>query len=147
VLIDDLPEKKAAVQRFIEKYYPNDELTWFKNFRQAQNNLLVYTFDLLLLDMSFEVHGAVAEDLAFNGLAGLHVLQFMWASEIEIPTVILTSHENYSDPDFGVLRGIDALRNHAREVFGETVIDVVKLVPDEAIWNAQLKEILENAGI
>lgn len=147
VLIDDQPEKNAAINRFFENNYPDDKVTWFKNFRQSQNNLLVYDFDLLILDMSFEVHGAVSEDLAFNGLAGLHVLQFMWISEIELPTIIFTSHDNYSDPDFGEIKGIEELNNHTKRIFGDLVLGCVKMSLDENEWNNKLKEIIDDARI
>jgi hypothetical protein len=139
--------KHVAIEAFFTENYPDDKLTKLKNFRQSQSNLMHFDFDLLLLDMSFEVHGAVSEDSSFNGLAGLHVLQFMWASAIEIPTIICTSHDNYSDPDFGRIEGIDELRKYTKRVFGDVVLGCIRMGPDEVVWGAEIKGIIENAGV
>ncbi|MEJ6404783.1 hypothetical protein [Yoonia sp. 2307UL14-13] len=97
--------------------------------------------------MSFEIHGAASEELTFNGLAGLHVLQFMWRSKIEIPTIICTSHENYSDPRFGTINGLDELTAYVHRVFGPTVLGCVLMTADEQAWNNDLTRLLEDAPI
>ena len=147
VLIDDTVEKHDAIQHFFRREFPDDKLTWFKNFRQSQNNLTYYDYDLLLLDMSFERHGATSEDVTFNGLAGLHVLQFLWIENIALPTIILTTHDNFSDPDFGVIEGIDALKDHIRKIFGDVVLDCLSMGPDMHVWESALLEIIKNAKI
>ena len=145
MLIDDQQAKWDGVSKFFGEHYPHDGLTWIKNFRQAQNQLTQIHYDLLILDMTFEVHGSVAEDLRFNGLAGLHVLQFMWRSKLKIPTIICTSHENYSDPDFGIIRGVAELDRYVRQVFGDVVLGCVLMVPDEDVWHREMKSMVDRA--
>lgn len=147
VLIDDTVEKYNAISEFFASYFPSDELSWFKNFRQSQNNLFYFDYDLLILDMSFERHGATSEDVTFNGLAGLHVLQFLWVQNITLPTVILTTHDKYSDPDFGEIVGLDALKEYIRENFGDVVLDCLSMGPDEKIWHDELAELISYAKI
>lgn len=147
LIVDDKHEKYVAIRRFAKDNYPDWSLEWSRHFRQAQNNLRGSKFDLLLLDMSFEIHGAASEDLTFNGLAGLHVLQFMWRSKIVIPTIICTSHENYSDPDFGTIHGIENLTKYVQEVFGPSLIGCVLMTADDVIWKRDLGEMIENATI
>ncbi|SIT77155.1 hypothetical protein SAMN05421665_0509 [Yoonia rosea] len=147
VVIDDTSEKYTAILDFFERYFPTYEVSWFKNFRQSQNNLLYFDYDLLILDMSFERHGATSEDVAFNGLAGLHVLQFLWVENISLPTVILTTHDRYTDPDFGEIVGLDALKGYIHENFGDVVMECLSLGPDEKIWHEQLAEVIINAEI
>lgn len=147
LLVDDKREKFIAIRRFLHSKHPDWNLEWSRHFRQAQNNLRTARFDLLLLDMSFEVHGATSENLTFNGLAGLHVLQFMWRSKIDIPTVICTSHENYSDPDFGVIQGIENLTAYVQAVFGPRVLGCVLMTADEKTWNSDLERVIDHASI
>ena len=147
LVVDDKKEKYFAVRRFFSSEYPKWNIEWSKHFRQAQNNLLATKFDLLILDMSFEIHGAASEDLTFNGLAGLHVLQFMWRTKISIPTVICTSHENYSDPDFGMINGIQDLTKYVQSVFGPSVLGCVLMTADEYTWTNDLKKVINNAAI
>ncbi|MCP4385551.1 MAG: response regulator [Hyphomicrobiales bacterium] len=146
LLIDDQRAKSEGIKRFFKEIYPSDDVKWTKNFRQAQNNLRHGGYDLVILDMSFEVHGATSEDMRFNGLAGLHVLQFMWRSKIKVPTIICTSHVNYSDPDFGKIRGLDGLKKYVR-VFGSVVIGCVLMEADEKIWHREMNRIIKDAGI
>jgi hypothetical protein len=147
VLIDDTFEKHNAMRHFFQREFPEDELTWFKNFRQSQNNFTYFDYDLLLLDMSFEGHGATSEDVTFNGLAGLHVLKFLWVESIVLPTIILTTHDNFSVPDFGVIEEIDALKIHIQKIFGDDVLDCLSMGADNYVWESALLEIIKKAKI
>ena len=102
---------------------------------------------ILILDMSFERHGATSEDVTFNGLAGLHVLQFLWIENIKVPTIIVTTHDKYSDPDFGEIFGLVALKEYIHENFGDAVLDCLLMGPEEEIWHEQLVKAIENAKI
>ncbi len=144
LVIDDQFAKYEAIEAFFTEKFPEDSLTWIKNFRQAQSNLTKLRFDLVVLDMSFDVHAAESEDSSFNGLSGLHVLQFMWRSKIYIPVIICTSHSKYSDPEFGVLDSIDALRSHVKLSFGDTVLGCVRMGSSEASWKRELEELVRN---
>lgn len=145
VIIDDQKAKWDGISDFFYRYYPSYNLSWIKYFRQAQNRFGQEHFDLLILDMTFPVHGAIAEDLGFNGLAGLHVLQFMWRSKLKIPTIICTSHENYSDPDFGLIKGVAELDRYVHDVFGNVVLGCVLMDPDENVWHREMKLMVDRA--
>lgn len=147
VVVDDTVEKYNAIRDYFSKYHPSFELSWFRNLRQSQNNLLYFEYDLLVLDMSFERHGATSEDVTFNGLAGLHVLQFLWIESIEVPTIIITTHDKYSDPDFGEIIGLDGLRDHISKNFGDVVVDCISMGPDEHEWHRNLTEAIAKCGI
>ena len=145
LVVDDQLAKYEALQQFASSFYSAAAVTWIKNYRQAQSNLLSFRHDLLILDMSFEVHGASSEDMSLDGLAGIHVLQFMWRSRIRTPTVICTSHLAYSDPNFGQIEGIGGLRSYMRSYFSDTVLGCIWMGADVAAWQGELKEIVDHA--
>ena len=147
LIIDDKPEKYLAIKDFFLQAAGEFEIFWVKHFRQAQNNLRNINYDLVVLDMSFEVHGGDAEEARFADLAGLHVLQFMWRSRMKIPTIICTSHTKYADPDFGTIDGVEALRTYVRDVFGLSILGCVLMTVDETIWHSEMKEIIEHASL
>lgn len=145
LIIDDQIKKYNELQRYFSDHRKEVKTEWARNFRSAQNTLQRRSFDLIVLDMSFPVHGATSEDTAFEGLAGLHVLQFLWRSRIRTKVVICTSHMEYSDPTFGRIIGLDSLKDHVARTFGDTVIDCVLIGADESIWHAALGKALTDA--
>ncbi len=144
LIVDDQLAKYEALQSFFAVFSPATSVTWIKNYRQAQANLSSLTHDLVVLDMSFEVHGASTEDMSLDGLAGIHVLQFMWRSRIKVPTVICTSHLSYADPNFGRIDGIEELRTFLASYFSDVVIGCVWMGPESTVWQSELKEIIWN---
>lgn len=146
-LIDDRSEKYFAIRDFLDVNYEDYVFLWAKNYRQAQNILLNDNFDIIILDMSFERHGATSEESTFNGLAGLHVLQFMWRSRIKVPVIICTTHSNFSDPDFGALKGLQELENYVKKYFRTELLGCVLMHADMERWHDKLGEILDNANI
>lgn len=147
LLVDDQLKKYQEISSFFQINRSECNIEWVRNFRVAQNNILKRSFDLILLDMSFPVHGATSEDTTFEGLAGLHVLQFMWRTGIKTPVIICTSHVEYSDPTFGKLSGLDSLKRYTSETFGSVVADCVLLGSDSTVWHKALSEALIHAQI
>ena len=147
LFIDDQAPKYDRIRTYFAKYQKDVTIEWAKNFRFAQNNLQKRVFDLIILDMSFPVHGATSEDTTFEGLAGLHVLQFMWRARIKTPVIICTSHVEYSDPHFGRISGLDALKAYTSETFGDVVVDCVLMGADDAVWHRAFTEALKNAHV
>ncbi len=147
LIIDDQFKKFTDLDRYFAAHHTGVKREWARNFRAAQNTLQKRSFDLILLDMSFPVHGATSEDTAFEGLAGLHVLQFLWRSRIKTPVIICTSHMEYSDPTFGKIVGLESLKNHVAKTFGDAVIDCILIGADETVWHAALRKALTDAQL
>lgn len=146
LLVDDQLPKYFAIDGFLKTHFPEFTLEWVKSFSTARVNIRSGKFDLILLDMSFEVHATVIEEANFAGLAGLHILQFMRRARINTPVIVCTAHVRYSDPDFQTLEGVEELEKYINDVFGPICKGCVYLGAEEKIWAKKLKRLITNAA-
>lgn len=146
LIVDDRKEKYGALKAFLEESYPTSKIDWAKNFHAAKVNLRDKSYGWVMLDMSFDRHRTVMEESNFAGLAGLHVLQFMKRARVEGNVIVCTSHTKYSDPDFGVIDGIDALNRYVSNHFREICRGCIYMGADPSEWQASLRRLIADEG-
>lgn len=146
LIVDDRKEKYGALKAFLEESYPRSKIDWAKNFHAAKVSLRDKSYGWVMLDMSFDRHRTVMEESNFAGLAGLHVLQFMKRARVEGNVIVCTSHTKYSDPDFGVIDGIDALNRYVSSHFKDICRGCIYMGADPSEWQVSLRRLIADEG-
>lgn len=144
-IIEDQPSKFELLKGFVKHEYSVD-VTWSKNFRSARNLLQSQSFDLILLDMSFDDYGMPYDETNFAGLAGLHVLQYMLRRRILTPVIICTAHNSFSDPTFESIEGVENLDEYTTKYFGGICKGCVKISADSELWQSELRKLISNVN-
>lgn len=145
LIIDDQPKKFKDLRDYLNGRFVDPKIHYAKSFQSARQYLRLYQLDLVLLDMSFDVHNSTLEEVNFVGLAGLHVLQFMKRARIETSVIVCTAHRTYSDPDFGSIDGLEALNKHVTSHFGSFCKGCVYMGADRDEWISSLDGFISDA--
>lgn len=71
------------------------EFTVCRSIKAAYPMLEVERWDLILLDMSFQVNPETNTDVKKKPLAGRQILQFMRARKLNRPVIVVTQHGSF----------------------------------------------------
>jgi len=144
LVIDDQTPKFDQVKNLLSDLFPLSTFRHLKNFQYAVSQLAQSEFDLVVLDMSFNVNYNPSESVGFENLAGLRILQHMFRRNIKIPVIIFTAHSEFSDPGIHSIKGMDELRRYVEEFFPGLCLGCIysKERPDQI--REQFRAIIEN---
>src|SRR5262249_7603578 len=95
LIIEDNALKEARMKEVLSSI-PNMKFTVCRSIKAAVPLLEVEEWDLILLDMSFQVNQEGAEAKK-KPLAGRQILQFMRAREIKRPVIVVTQNTTFSE--------------------------------------------------
>ena len=141
IIVDDQEYKRADLKSFAKELACNVDVTLVSDYRPAMTHLTHFNFDLLVLDMSFETSKGVGDETVFQGLAGLQILQHMRRLELEVPTILVTSHTDFNDQSGLEINGLDNLNHYLKKSFGDVFLGAV-LYDSSGKWKKVAKELL-----
>ena len=126
LIIDDLIKKYRLIQRVFNKIDANAEYVHCRTSNSARAILKSYSFDLIFLDMSFNTNDNPSENAAWEGLAGLRVLQMIYRLRIKTKVIIFTAHSSdYKDPYNSEINTLDDLNKHVAKYFPEICLGCI----------------------
>ena len=96
LIIEDNAQKEMRMR---EALAPRKDIGFqtCRSIKVAYPMLLGDKWDLILLDMTFQVNLGIGTEVSKEPLAGLEVLQYMYARNIGSPVVVVTQHNTFSD--------------------------------------------------
>ncbi len=102
-------------------------------------------FDLIILDMTFQISNEGGGAIAKESLAGVEVLQYMSRKRIKTPVIVATQHTNFHTvelPDIDSIEKLDALLS---DLFPENYVTTVHVDLSGEEWKKRLAAAAENA--
>lgn len=95
VLIIEDNTLKEARMRDVLRPIPQIEFTVCRSIKAAYPLLELQQWDLILLDMSFQVNQDSGTEIKKKPLAGRQILQFMRARNLARPVIVVTQHASF----------------------------------------------------
>lgn len=148
LVVDDQKSKYRQIRPIIDSIFPDSRIRHCKTFISAISNLERASWDLVFLDMSFDVNESPTEEAGFEGLAGLQILQHLYRANLQTKVIIFTAHNSFEDPFHERIEGLDALNQHVQEYFQDLCLGCIysktneKEIEDNIrnLWFARMSE-------
>ncbi|PQZ77361.1 MULTISPECIES: response regulator [unclassified Brevundimonas] len=102
-------------------------------------------FDLVILDMTFQISNEGGGAIAKESLAGVEVLQYMSRMRIRTPVIVATQHTNFHTVELPGIDSIEKLDELLRDLFPENYVTTVHVDLSGEDWKQQLVSAAENA--
>jgi CheY-like chemotaxis protein len=137
VLIIEDNALKEARMRSVLSSIREIEFTVCRSVKAAYPLLEMQQWDLILLDMSFQVSPDSGTEIKKKPLAGRQILQFMRARNLTRPVIVVTQHASFSEGPLTIdsINDLDAkFRRYFAGIYQATVY--VDLATDS--WHDEL---------
>lgn len=145
LIIEDQEIKKNEIRTLIAEIFSGAcEISCIEDYRPALASITYMSWDLIVLDMSFEASKGTDDESSFQSLAGLQVLQHMRRRNISIPVIIVTSHTQFNDQESLSFESINDLDKHIKIAFSPFYKGTVLYKPKSSAWTHQVREIINN---
>jgi DNA-binding NtrC family response regulator len=110
LIVEDNLQKKEAIERLLVSRYPI-EARYVNSISASLPTIERESWDLVILDMTFQITTGAGHALRKEALAGLEVLQFMAAKRISSPVIVATQHTVFSHGAINVqtIQALDSL--------------------------------------
>lgn len=131
-IIEDSKPKLAQMKAALPREFRFDILDTH-SIAQAERALENRTWDLIILDMTFEVSMGVGNNEK-EALAGVEVLQFMNRKNIRTPVIVATQHTNFFSR-FGLeIDSIEKLDVKLSKLFPRNYSAIIHVDLESSAW-------------
>lgn len=146
LIVEDIPSKQTAIENALSSLNGNCHAV--RSITQAFRLVGEQSWDLIILDMTFQVDRSAGFESGRQATAGIELLQFMARRRLRTPVIVATQHVSFSSPEIGEIDGIAALHELLTEAFPRIYRCTVKVDQSEGSWKLELlaaaKAILES---
>ena len=95
-------------------------------------------WDLVVLDMTFQVSQGLGQEVRKEALAGVELLQFMTGKELEYPVIVATQHSDFTQGGLINLSSVDQLGDLLSATFPQIYRGIIKVDLTSTSWHAEL---------
>lgn len=138
LIVEDNQTKRLEIEKSIKSSMEADVIG-ASSIRQAYSSLEHKRWDLIVLDMTFQVTQSAGHESAKEALAGIEILQFISRRQIETPVVVATQHSSFSSLDMPGIDSVQKLDDLLRDLFPENYRSVVEVDLSEETWKFTLQ--------
>lgn len=136
LIVEDNATKQLEIEKALEG--TGHEITAVRSIAAAYRVLAVGLFDLIILDMTFQVSGA--KGVEKEPLAGLEILQFVSNRRYSTPIIVATQHSSFSNPNMDGVDTIEELDALLADVFPRNYRTTIEIDLSEDAWKAALRD-------
>jgi DNA-binding NtrC family response regulator len=136
LIVEDNLQKKDAIERLLTTSY-RIEARHVNSISASLPTIERESWDLVILDMTFQITTGGGQALRKEALAGLEVLQFMAAKRITSPVIVATQHTVFSHGAINV-QSVQALEALLRRSFPRVYRTTVFIDLNTDDWHAPL---------
>jgi DNA-binding NtrC family response regulator len=140
LVVEDNATKQAEIENALQGEF---EILSTKSIAGAYR-LISGTWDLVVLDMTFQVGQTRGHESAKEALAGIELLQYMASRSIEVPVVVATQHTSFTTSEMPAIDSIAKLHTLLADAFPETYRHTVEVDLSEETWKTKLREIVRS---
>ena len=115
------------------------------NINAAYPNVEHFSWDVVILDMTFQVSSAEGSEARKVALAGLELLQYMSSKQIAVPVIVATQHAVFVQPGYLSIGSIQELAELLRESFPRNYAGVVSVDLASEGWHQELVRLIRGA--
>lgn len=102
-------------------------------------------FDLVILDMTFQISNEGGAAIAKESLAGVEVLQYMSRMRITTPVIVATQHTSFHTVELPDIDSIEKLDELLRDLFPDNYVATVHVDLSGEDWKPRLAAAAGNA--
>jgi CheY-like chemotaxis protein len=95
-------------------------------------------FDLIILDMTFQVSNEGGGQIAKESLAGVEVLQYMAAKRLDTPVIVATQHTTFRTRELPEIDSIEKLDGLLKDLFPGNYFTTVHVDLSGEAWKERL---------
>lgn len=144
LIVEDNQTKRTEIEKSIKSSMDADVIG-VSSIRQAYISLEHKKWDLIVLDMTFQVTQSAGHESAKEALAGIEILQFMARRQIDIPVVVATQHSSFSSVDMPGIDSVQKLDELLSDLFPENYRNTVEVDLSEEGWKFVLQREIHSA--
>ena len=144
LIVEDNQTKRTEIEKAIKAALPA-EVVGVSSISQAYRSIEYKEWDLIVLDMTFQVAQSMGQESAKEALAGIEILQFIARRQMQTPVVVATQHSSFSTIDMPAINSISTLDELLEELFPENYRGIVEVDLSEESWKANLQNEINNA--
>jgi CheY-like chemotaxis protein len=133
LLVEDNPQKQAKIEDALSGF----EILATRSIAGAYR-LISGDWDVVVLDMTFQVGQTRGHESTKEALAGIELLQFMASRAIPIPVVVATSHSSFSSAEIPGIDSVQKLHELLKSAFPENYRETVEVNISEE-WKSTLR--------
>lgn len=138
LIVEDNQTKRTEIEKAVHLALPA-EVIGVSSISQAYRSIEYKYWDLIILDMTFQVAQGMGQESAKEALAGIEILQFIARRAIKTPVVVATQHSSFSSIELPEINSIGALDQLLRELFTENYCATVEVDLSEEGWKTSLQ--------
>jgi CheY-like chemotaxis protein len=137
LIVEDNAEKSKAIETIIRSQFTG-RIDFAQTISSAYSQLEHHNWDLVILDMTFQVSQGLGQAVRKEALAGLEILQFMTSKNLSYPVIVATQHSSFSQVGLISLSSVEELHSLLLETFPEIYRETITVDLTTNEWHAAL---------
>jgi CheY-like chemotaxis protein len=137
LIVEDNAEKSKAIETIIRSQFTG-RIDFAQTISSAYSQLEHHNWDLVILDMTFQVSQGLGQAVRKEALAGLEILQFMTSKNLSYPVIVATQHSSFSQVGLISLSSVEELHSLLSETFPEIYRETITVDLTTNEWHAAL---------
>jgi DNA-binding NtrC family response regulator len=135
LIVEDNAEKSELLETILRSEFKG-QIDFAQTISGAYSQLEHHKWDLVILDMTFQISQGLGQAVRKEALAGLEILQFMSSKNLTYPVIVATQHSVFS----GVinLASVEELHALLSETFPEIYRETIRVDLTTTDWHATL---------
>jgi CheY-like chemotaxis protein len=137
LVVEDNKAKQARIERIIQSRY-DAAIEFVFTISGAYAVLEHRQWDLVVLDMTFQVSQGIGHAVQKEALAGIELLQYMVAKGLRYPVIVATQHDVFSHGGWMTFNSISQLHQSLAEAFPGIYKATVRVDLANSDWHEDL---------
>jgi CheY-like chemotaxis protein len=137
LVVEDSSSKADSITQLVKLHY-DAQVEWVSTISGAYAVLNRKPWDLVILDMTFQVSQGLGQAVKKEALAGIELLQYMSAKQLSYPVIVATQHDEFSQGGWININSIDQLHSLLSEAFPDQYRSVVHVDLMSSDWHLEL---------
>ncbi|SPP98327.1 response regulator [Bradyrhizobium vignae] len=137
LIVEDNSSKADQISQIVKlQYLAEPEVV--PTISGAYSVLDYRKWDLVILDMTFQVSSGLGQAVRKEALAGIELLQYMSAKRLHYPVIVATQHEVFSQGGGVSISSIEDLDRNLKKAFPVQYRGIVQVDLASSNWHLEL---------
>lgn len=137
LVVEDNSSKADQISQIVRRQYDAD-VEVVPTISGAYSVLDYRRWDLVILDMTFQVSSGLGHAVRKEALAGIELLQYMSAKRLHYPVIVATQHDFFSQGAGVSINSIEELDINLKKAFPAQYRAVVQVDLASSDWHQEL---------
>jgi CheY-like chemotaxis protein len=139
LVVEDNTTKRDEIERAVKGRWPQFDVAGAPSIATAYRALDRRSWDLIILDMTFQVSQAGGGVVTSEPLAGIELLQFISKKRNRSPVIVATQHSSFTSPGLPGIDTIAKLDDFLKDLFPENYRGIILVDLTGEAWKGQLQ--------